>query len=72
MYNINIETDKFYLLFTDDPNDPHLEHVPVSKYIQQHNADNMYELGGERFIIFTDRDLAVSVLNNFRDRGVKE
>jgi len=72
MYNINIETDKFYLLFTDDPNDPHLEHVPVSKYIQYHNADSMYELGGEKFIIFTDHALAVSVLNNFRNRGVKE
>jgi hypothetical protein len=72
MYNINIETDKFYLLFTDDPNDPHLEHVPVSKYIQYHNADSMYELGGEKFIIFTDRDLAVSVLNKFRNREVKE
>jgi len=72
MYNVNIETDKFFLLFTDDPNDPHLEHVLVSKFIQHHNAESMYELGGEKFIIFTDRDLAVSVLNKFRNREVKE
>ena len=44
----------------------------IKKYIQYHNSDSMYELGGEKYIIFTERELAVAVLNNFRNREVKE
>jgi hypothetical protein len=54
-----------YLLFTDDPHDPHLAHVKLSEYIRCHNKEELSTLGGDNFLIFADYDLAKSVMNHF-------
>ena len=48
-----------YLLFTDDPNDPHMQSISLGQYIEYHNLSDFSRLGGHSFIIFTDKELSL-------------
>lgn len=54
-----------YLLFTDDPNDPHMQSISLGQYIEYHNLSDFSRLGGHSFIIFTDKELCRSTLQHF-------
>tara|TARA_B100000900_G_C20361547_1_gene626563 strand:+ start:87 stop:326 length:240 start_codon:yes stop_codon:yes gene_type:complete len=54
-----------YLLFTDDKTDPHMQSISFGQYIEYFNAKNFDRLGGESYIIFTDKELCRTVLSHF-------
>jgi hypothetical protein len=54
-----------YLLFTDDPHDPHMQGISLGQFIEYHNTSDFSRLGGHNFIIFTDKELCRSVLQHF-------
>ena len=66
------ELDKkiIHLLFTDDKTDPHTQSLSFGQYIEYFNAQDFNRLGGEKYIIFTDKELCRTVLSHFQ--GDKE
>tara|TARA_B100000287_G_C20541858_1_gene744991 strand:+ start:816 stop:1013 length:198 start_codon:yes stop_codon:yes gene_type:complete len=59
------EEKKLYLVFTDDPHDPHLATVLLSNYIKIHNSEEVGKLGGYQFIIFEDYETAKAIVTHF-------